>query len=261
MLRRITASCLWLPALFSATAHGHQSAETHRRQALALYRTHDDSGALRELSRALEIDPHYAEAWNDMGVIQRQQGDLTAAIRSFRNAIVEKPAFTRAIYNLALALEASHDVGGAFEQVRRVIASAPRMPQGHVLYGRLLADQNQLESARDEFRKALELDSSLASAHARLGSVLFKLGLVSEARRELQQAVRQDPNSADSAAMNADATQTEFWTWLSAILLGGLVLNALFGWWWADPASGLVMVPIIAREGLEGLRGAPCCAA
>ena len=56
-----------------------------------------------------------------------------------------------------------------------------------------------------------------------------------------------------------DAKQTQFCTYLSAILLGGLVLNAAFDLWWADPAAGLVMVPIIAREGVEGLRGDTCC--
>lgn len=59
--------------------------------------------------------------------------------------------------------------------------------------------------------------------------------------------------------MNADAKQTEFCTYLSGILLGGLVLNAVFGLWWADPVAALVMVPIIAKEGLEGLRGEQCC--
>jgi len=43
------------------------------------------------------------------------------------------------------------------------------------------------------------------------------------------------------------------------ILLGGLLLNALFGLWWADPVAGLVMAPIIAKEGIEGLRGERCC--
>jgi divalent metal cation (Fe/Co/Zn/Cd) transporter len=53
----------------------------------------------------------------------------------------------------------------------------------------------------------------------------------------------------------ADAKQTEFCTYLSAILLGGLLLNAVRGWWWADPAAALIMVPFIAREGLLALRG------
>ncbi len=76
----------------------------------------------------------------------------------------------------------------------------------------------------------------------------------------LARAKRKVARDIGSAAMKADATQTEFCTWLSAILLGGLVLNAFFGWWWADPVAGLVMVPIIAREGLEGLRGDGCYA-
>jgi divalent metal cation (Fe/Co/Zn/Cd) transporter len=58
--------------------------------------------------------------------------------------------------------------------------------------------------------------------------------------------------------MQADAKQTQFCTYLSAILLLGLVLNAVFGLWWADPAAALVMVPIIAKEGIERLQGKTC---
>ncbi len=62
----------------------------------------------------------------------------------------------------------------------------------------------------------------------------------------------------DSAAMVADSRQTELCSWLSAILLAGLVLNWLCGWWWADPVAGLIMTPIIAREGLSAWRGNNC---
>src|SRR5882762_2129198 len=62
-----------------------------------------------------------------------------------------------------------------------------------------------------------------------------------------------------SAAMNADARQTDFCVYLSAILLSGLLLNAVLGWWWADPAAALIMVPIIAKEGFDGIRGKACC--
>lgn len=64
--------------------------------------------------------------------------------------------------------------------------------------------------------------------------------------------------SIGSAAMVADSRQTQLCSWLSAILLGGLLLNAAAGWWWADPVAGLAMVPIIVREGLAGLRGETC---
>jgi divalent metal cation (Fe/Co/Zn/Cd) transporter len=62
-----------------------------------------------------------------------------------------------------------------------------------------------------------------------------------------------------SGALVAEARQTLFCTYLSAILLGGLLLNAAVGWWWADPLAALLMVPIIAKEGLEGIRGHSAC--
>lgn len=62
-----------------------------------------------------------------------------------------------------------------------------------------------------------------------------------------------------SRAMKADSRQTDLCAYLSAILLGGLILNVIFGWWWADPTAGLIMVPIIAKEGVEALRGETCC--
>lgn len=58
--------------------------------------------------------------------------------------------------------------------------------------------------------------------------------------------------------MTADAKQTELCTYLSAILLGGLVLNAAFGFWWADPVAALIMVPIIGNEGIEAVQGKSC---
>jgi divalent metal cation (Fe/Co/Zn/Cd) transporter len=75
----------------------------------------------------------------------------------------------------------------------------------------------------------------------------------------LARAKRRVAVGIGSGAMQADSRQTEFCTYLSAILLGGLLLNAVAGSWWADPVAGLVMVPIIAKEGVDGLRGKACC--
>jgi hypothetical protein len=53
-----------------------------------------------------------------------------------------------------------------------------------------------------------------------------------------------------SRAMNADARQTEFCSYLSAILLAGLLLNAVVGWWWADPVAALIMAPSLLEKGI-----------
>jgi len=75
----------------------------------------------------------------------------------------------------------------------------------------------------------------------------------------LSRAKKRVGNELGSRAMKADAKQTDFCVYLSAILLAGLMLNAALGWWWADPACALVMTPIIAKEGGEALRGEGHC--
>ncbi|HXH68937.1 MAG TPA: cation transporter [Pyrinomonadaceae bacterium] len=75
----------------------------------------------------------------------------------------------------------------------------------------------------------------------------------------LARAKRRVAASLNSRAMHADSRQTYICAYLSAILLGGLGLNALFGWWWADAIAALVMIPIIAKEGIEALQGKTCC--
>jgi cation diffusion facilitator family transporter len=75
----------------------------------------------------------------------------------------------------------------------------------------------------------------------------------------LVRAKRNVARGINSGALMADSKQTELCTYLSAILLGGLLLNALLGWWWADPVAALIMVPIIVKEGIEALRGETCC--
>ena len=62
----------------------------------------------------------------------------------------------------------------------------------------------------------------------------------------------------ESKALEADSRQTDLCVYLSAITLAGLVLNAAFGWWWADPVAALLMTTIIVKEGIEALRGETC---
>lgn len=75
----------------------------------------------------------------------------------------------------------------------------------------------------------------------------------------LSAAKRRVARELGSGALHADSRQTDFCAYLSGILLLGLILNAAPGWWWADPVAALVMVPLIAREGIEGLQGKTCC--
>jgi divalent metal cation (Fe/Co/Zn/Cd) transporter len=75
----------------------------------------------------------------------------------------------------------------------------------------------------------------------------------------LARAKRRVALALQSRALEADAAQTSLCAYLSVIALAGVGLNAALGWWWADPAAALLMVPIITKEGLEGVQAKPDC--
>ncbi|MGH3367818.1 MAG: cation diffusion facilitator family transporter [Nocardioidaceae bacterium] len=75
----------------------------------------------------------------------------------------------------------------------------------------------------------------------------------------LSWAQRRTGRELGSNAVVADGTQTLLCTYLSAVLLAGLVLNATLGWSWADPIAGLVIAAVAVREGLRAWRGEGCC--
>jgi divalent metal cation (Fe/Co/Zn/Cd) transporter len=155
------------------------------------------------------------------------------------------------------------------------IDSSIEVTSGAVLLWRMSVDADVQRRQRNEIRalnivgacflalaayityeSAMDLWSKKTPEHSIPGIILACVSLV--VMPLLSRAKRNVGRALSSAAMHADAKQTEFCTYLSGILLAGLLLNALLGFWWADPVAGLVMVPIIAKEGIEGLRGKAC---
>lgn len=107
------------------------------------------------------------------------------------------------------------------------------------------------------YESASDLLSREQPEHSIPGIVLACISLV--VMPLLSRAKKRVGTELGSAAMHADAKQTDFCVYLSVILLAGLLLNAGLGWWWADPVAGLIMVPIIAKEGIDGMRTRTCC--
>jgi divalent metal cation (Fe/Co/Zn/Cd) transporter len=92
---------------------------------------------------------------------------------------------------------------------------------------------------------------------SRVGLAILVLSVIS--MPIIADASRKVARALGSRALEADAAQTSLCAYLSAIALVGVGLNTALGWWWADPVAALGMVPIIAKEGLEGLRGESAC--
>ncbi len=93
--------------------------------------------------------------------------------------------------------------------------------------------------------------------HSGVGIVLAALSLM--IMPVLSLAQRRAGRELGSATAVADSKQTLLCTYLSAVLLAGLLLNSLFGWTWADPLAALVIAGVAIKEGRSSWRGQHCC--
>jgi divalent metal cation (Fe/Co/Zn/Cd) transporter len=156
------------------------------------------------------------------------------------------------------------------------IDSFIEVTSGTVLLWRMSVDADALKRERNEMfslrivgvcflalaiyvvsESVSDLVSRKAPEHSIPGIVLACVSLI--VMPVLSRAKKKVATSLGSLAMHADAKQTDFCVYLSAILLIGLLLNTMLGWYWADPLAGLIMVPIIAKEGFDGIRARACC--
>lgn len=166
-------------------------------------------------------------------------------------------------------------VAGSISLIGFGLDSFIEVTSGAVLLWRMAVDSDRLQRERNErialrvvgfcfvalavyiaYESAADILLRRAPERSLAGIILACASLV--AMPLLSRAKRTVGRELGSAAMRADGRQADFCTYLSAILLGGLVLNALFRLWWADPAAALIMAPIIAKEGIDGLRGKAC---
>jgi divalent metal cation (Fe/Co/Zn/Cd) transporter len=166
-------------------------------------------------------------------------------------------------------------IAGSISLVGFGVDSFIEVTSGSVLLWRMSVDADEPRRERNErralrvvgvcflllaayiaYESALDLWSRRTPEHSVPGMILACVSLI--VMPLLSRAKRRVGHALSSAAMHADAKQTEFCTYLSSILLVGLLLNAVFGLWWADPVAALIMVPIIAKEGIEGLKGRAC---
>jgi divalent metal cation (Fe/Co/Zn/Cd) transporter len=135
-----------------------------------------------------------------------------------------------------LSVDADEERRGRNEKTAlRIVGLCFMAPSAYIAYGAI----SDLSAHRAPERSIPGIVLAIAS--------LIIMPLLSRAKRRVG-------TSLISAAMQADAKQSDVCMYLSAILLGGLGLNAVLGLWWSDSLAALVMVPLILREGMKGLR-------
>jgi divalent metal cation (Fe/Co/Zn/Cd) transporter len=198
-----------------------------------------DRGALVERGRRLE---HFTLAWNGFEAAVALISGIVAVSVALVGFGLDSVVETVSAGILLWRFRADADV----ERRERSERTAGRLVGVCFL---LLAAYVAIESARTLWIKALPERSVPGILIAAAAVIVMPL---------LARAKRRAAAQLGSSALHADSRQADFCAYLSAILLVGLLLHALLGWWWADPAAALIMTPIIAQEGVQGLHSQGC---
>ena len=205
---------------------------TETNLATALGEQGDTVGAAEHYRRAIALQPDYAPAYNNLGVMQRASGNLEDAITTYRQALALKGDYPDAHYNLAnallaknlpqeaadhfkialqsipdsagaannlgIALSAQNRTGDAVAAFRAAVAAEPNSAIAHRNLADALSSAGQVDEAVSEFQRAMALDPSDPSAHYNLGVVLLEAGRSAEAVGVLRQAVALAPSSVEA---------------------------------------------------------------
>lgn len=178
-------------------------------------------------------------AWNTLeAVVSLLAGGLAGSIALVGfglDSVIE----TASAAILLWRLRAEHDPERRERKAQRLVGACFILLAAYILF----------ESARALWTHA-QPERSIAGTAIAIAAVIV-MPLLARAKRRIAAQL-------GSGALHSDSRQADFCAWLSAILLAGLLLHWLLGWWWADATAALIMVPIIAREGIRGLRGETC---
>ena len=147
---------------------------------------------------AVEVTENNYVAYDNLGTVLGQKGQLDEAIRQFQEAIRLKPDHANAHCNLGIALDKKGQTDEAIRQFQEAIRLKPDHANAHCNLGSALEKKGQMDEAMREFQEAIRLQPDHADAHNNLGVNLGKRGQLDVAIAQLQEAIRLKPDHADA---------------------------------------------------------------
>jgi len=152
--------------------------------------------ALAAFQKTAQLMPKDAEAYFNLGVVQRGLGLLNEAVASYRRALQIKPAYAEAHSNLGNTLKDVGQLDEAVASFRRALQIKPGSPTALNNLGTVLKDLGKFDEAIASYRQALQAQPNYAEAHSNLGNALKEIGQIDEALASFRRSVQLNPNSA-----------------------------------------------------------------
>lgn len=150
------------------------------------------------IRRAVEEDPAYAAAWNNLGNVLNRQGDDDGAEAAWRRAIELEPAMADALANLAVALRRKGDLAGSEASARRALAVNEKHPEAWLQLGKALRWMDRTEEAAEAFARAAALSPQDPAVLHPLVRALARLGKKEEGAKILRDWLTTRPDDAEA---------------------------------------------------------------
>ena len=175
--------------------------------ALALAARGRLANARAHYDEALRINPMYAEAYNNLGLLLQSQDDPAGAIDQYRQALRCKSNFAAAHYNIAIVLQRQDQVDEAVSHYGKALEIDPDASRVHNNLGNLLQKHGRFDEAIQHYRQALRVRPDYALAHHNLGCALRSEGQLDEAIRHFEIALQLKPDYAAASRNLAKTVQ------------------------------------------------------
>lgn len=159
----------------------------------------DLQGALNALTRAVQLDPNFSDAWRQRGLTYRELGQMKEAMADIERAIQVDPRNGKALNARAIIKYAQGDYAGAITDSTRCIELEPGFSGGYMNRGNCRYQMKELRAALADFNKAASVDPTNALAIYNSGIVHADLKEYGDARADFKKSLEADPNHAYAA--------------------------------------------------------------
>ena len=156
----------------------------------------DYQGAIADYNKAIELNPQFAEAYNNQGVAKGESGDYQGAIADLDKAIEINPQLTEAYLNRGIAKGTSDDYLGAISDFDKAIELNPQYAEAYYNRGIAKGDSGDYQEAIADYNKAIELNPRYAEAYNNRGIAKMNSGDYQEAIVDYNKAIELDPQDA-----------------------------------------------------------------
>jgi tetratricopeptide (TPR) repeat protein len=150
--------------------------------------------AIESYKKALEIKPDYPEAYYNMGIALKNQGNLDAAIDNYKKALDLKPNYVEAYFNMGNLLKDKGDFEAAIDSYKKALEIKSDYPEAYYNMGIALKNQGNLDAAIDSYKKVLELKPHYVEAYFNMGNILKDKGDFEAAIESYNNALEIDPD-------------------------------------------------------------------